>query len=375
MLKQIILAIIISFLLTSSLNQILAYEKVTTSEQLVENKISTVNLTNDTSDNNIQENSNHPDIINDDRVFVKIKNFTYADKQRYTIDGSQPLEFTKIKPIPALLFGTGYTGIFILQHIGQMKTIWKETGKFHFQEDGYYALYSDKAGHFFGTYLSSYVLAETMMTVGFSWEAASIWGAVLGLAYTTYVEINDGLAVNWGFSMSDFFADIAGAGFFLAQYYFPFLQNFTPKFMYLPSPWTGNNHRIPSEMFIDDYSSHTLWLSVNVHNLLPEDLKSYWPSWLEISFGYAVRNLCDPVNFNCPPESEKYSELVYGNPKFIISLDYDLVKLLPDGGNFWNWLRQSLNHFKLPSPAIEFGSTTKFYLIYPIPIRIGNVRF
>lgn len=375
MFKQIILALAIFFIIILAFNQNFAFDNDINSKQLAENENLTTKLTNDSTNNNIQENTNLTDFINDGIVYVKNKDFTYADKQRYTIDGSQPLEFTKIKPIPALLFGVGYTGIFILQHIGQIKTIWKETGKFHFQEDGYYALYSDKAGHFFGTYLSSYVLAETMMTVGFSWEAASIWGAVLGLAYTTYVEINDGFAVNWGFSMSDFYADIAGAGFFIAQYYFPFLQNFTPKFMYLPSPWTGNNHRIPSEMFIDDYSSHTLWLSVNVHNLLPENLKSYWPSWLEISFGYAVRNLCDPINYNCPPESERYSKLVYGNPKFIVALDYDLVKLLPDGGNFWNWLRQSLNHFKLPSPAIEFGSKTKFYLIYPIPIKIGNVRF
>ncbi|MCX7736144.1 MAG: YfiM family protein [Candidatus Kapabacteria bacterium] len=339
------------------------------------NDISFLNSTNDTVINSSSQSINNTNLTNDNTLYVNFNNFTYADKHRYTIDGSQPLEFTKIKPIPAILFGAGYTGIFVLQHIGQMKTIWKETGKFHFQEDGYYALYSDKAGHFFGTYLSSYVLSETMMTIGFSWDAASIWGAVLGLAYTTYVEINDGFAVNWGFSMSDFYADIAGAGFFLAQHYIPFLQNFTPKFMYMPSPWTGNNYRIPSEMFIDDYSSHTLWLSVNVYNLLPDNLKKYWIPWLEISFGYAVRNLCDPINYKCPPESEKFSDLVYGNPKFIIALDYDLVKMLPDGGNFWNWLKQSLNHFKLPSPAIEFGSTTKFYLIYPIPIKIGNVRF
>lgn len=375
MLKKVISLTVKFFVLFFCSIELSAFENDLSKKLLENDSIKSTHFSYYTTDTNKSANELTQEQNNKNENYVNLKNFIYADKQRYTIDGSQPLEFTKIKPIPALLFGAGYTGIFILQHIGQLKTIWKETGKFHFQEDGYYALYSDKAGHFFGTYLSSYVLSETMMTIGFSWEDASIWGALLGLAYTTYVEINDGFAINWGFSPSDFYADIAGAGFFLAQYYIPFFQNFTPKFMYIPAPWTGYNHRIPSEMFIDDYSSHTLWLSVNIYNLLPENLKSYWPSWLEISFGYAVRNLCDPISNKCPPESEKYSEVVYGNPKFIIALDYDLIKLLPDGGNFWNWLRQSLNHFKLPSPAIEFGSTTKFYLIYPIPIKIGNFRF
>lgn len=255
------------------------------------------------------------------------------------------------------------------QHIVQSNTIWNERSEFKFREDGEYALWADKAGHFFGTYLSSYFFTEGFLQAGLSYDASNIWGTILGLSYTTYVEIMDGYGEKWGFSPSDFYMDIAGAAFYLGQHYVPFLQNFTPKFTYVPANWHGNKKRVPSDMFIDDYSSHTLWLSVNVHNLLPRDMQDYWPSWLELSFGYAVRNLCAP-GYDCDPSvSYPVSDVAWGNQRYIIALDYNLVELLPDGSNFWNWFRQSINLFKLPSPAVEFGrGGTRFYLLYPFKL-------
>ncbi|MFH1052347.1 MAG: hypothetical protein V1779_15610, partial [bacterium] len=218
---------------------------------------------------------------------------------------------------------------------------------------------------------TSYLLSETLMECGLSYDAATVWGAALGLSYSSYVEVLDGFGENWGFSPSDFYADVVGAAFFVGQHYFPVLQNLTPKFMYFPADWHGDEPRMPHEMFIDDYSSQAFWLSVNVHNLLPEKMKNYWPSWLQLSFGYTVRNIYDV--FHYPELKEKYrtitdvkKEFVWGSPRYIIALDYDFVKILPDGTGFWNWLRQSLMYFKLPSPAIEFSSSkTRYYLVYP----------
>lgn len=311
--------------------------------------------------------------------YIPIEKFFYANNPRYTMDGSLPNVTTKIKPIPAIIIGGVYAGIFLVQHYGQMNTIWKDQGPFKFQEDGRYALYADKIGHFFGAYLSSYVISESLILAGFSWESSTIWGGCMGFLYEAYVEVLDGFGINWGFCWSDFAADVAGSAFFVAQYYIPYLQYITPKFIYYPAPWFGEKHRVPSEMFIDDYSSHTLFFSLNIHNLLPKSMKDYWPEWLELSFGYAARNLCDPLHpndYTCDPtRSQQIYSDVWGNPKFIVALDYNLVKLIPDSVPFLNWLRQSLNYFKLPSPAIEFGSETKFFLLYPFPINIGNVRF
>jgi len=61
--------------------------------------------------------------------------------------------------------------------------------------------------------------------------------------------------------------------------------------------------------------------------------------------------------------------------RYVVGLDYNLVELLPDGPNFWNWLKQTLNLVKWPAPAIEFSSNgTRFHLLYPFTISIGNIQ-
>jgi|YNPMSStandDraft_1061717.scaffolds.fasta_scaffold00017_12 hypothetical protein len=301
--------------------------------------------------------------------------FSIAGSPRYTITGDLPYKETHIKPLNFWLF-TGTLGVFMYyQHKLQMETIWKEQGNFKIQEDGKYAMYADKAGHIFGCYLTSYFMTEGFLQSGLSWETATIVGTTLGLSYSAYVEVLDGYGKQWGFSPSDFYADVAGAALHIGQFYLPYLQNFTPKFMYFPANWHNEQKRYPHDMFIDDYSSHTLWLSANIKNMLPEKVGKYIPPWLELSFGYAVRGLCDTLQASmgkCKPCSgDRWVDGFYfGSPRYIIALDYNLIHLLPEGGKFWNWLRQTLNYFKLPSPAIEFGRVTKVYLLYPFHFKI-----
>ncbi len=313
-------------------------------------------------------------IANEYKLVYSPEEFMYADTRRWTITGDLPNRTTEIKPWNFAIFTGTFTGFMVAQHIIQMETIWKEQTKFKVMEDGPYAFYSDKAGHLFGTYLVSYSMSEGFLQSGLSWDAATIWGAAMGLSYQTYVEILDGYGKGWGFSPSDFYMDVAGAGLFVAQRYFPVLQNFTVKFQYFPAPWFGEKKRVPSEMFIDDYSSHTLWMSVNVYNLLPESAKKYWINGIDLAFGYAARNLTDIMHQNDyqgkPAKNAVEWNGYYANPKFIMALDYNLVKILPDGGYFWNWIKQTLNLFKLPSPAIEFGinEKPKYYILYPFKI-------
>ncbi len=313
--------------------------------------------------------------LNDPYKFIPLNEFFYADNQRYTISGGLPLKESDLKILPTVLFGAGLTAVFVAQHNWQLQTIWKERGDFKFMEDIKQDFFVDKFGHMYGSYMASYIFSETLMECGLSYDAASLWGAGIGLSYSTYIEILDGFGTNWGFSPSDFYSDVFGAAFFIGQHYIPYLQNFTPKFMYFPADWHGDKPRMPHDMFNDDYSSQTFWLSVNIYNMLPENLKSYWLPWLQISFGYTARNILDV--FHYPELKQQYekiadvrSDIVWGSPRFIIALDYDLVKIIPDTGGFWNWLRQSVNLFKLPSPAIEFSkSKTRFYLVYPFSIN------
>lgn len=302
----------------------------------------------------------------DTNKYIPLSSFTYAGERRYIIDGSLPTTTTQIKPLNASIFGALFLGSVIALHIHQSNAWWsKDRGNFHFQEDWVSALQVDKAGHAFGGYISAYAMSEGLMASGFSWNSATLWGSVFGLAYQTYVETEDGFAKDWGFSPSDWYFDAIGPIFFLAQHNVPALQNITPKWQYVPSQWTGKpelNGR--PKTFIDDYNSSTFWWSVNVYNLLPKKLKNYWVPWLSIAVGYGADAVDVRYDPNQPPDQ-------LSTRRFVIGLDYNLVEILPDGGSFWNWLRQSLNYIKLPGPTLEFnGSGTKFYLFYPFKISL-----
>jgi hypothetical protein len=95
---------------------------------------------------------------------------------------------------------------------------------------------------------------------------------------------------------------------------------------------------------------------------------------LELSVGYVVRNGIvlyqsqDPNNEIPCAESISLQDGAWGSPRLVLTLDYNMAKLLPDGGNTWNWFKQSLNLLKFPSPAIEIGKVTRFYLLFPFKI-------
>ncbi len=315
------------------------------------------------------KNKNQDTTINSDEdsdIYLSPEEFVYAGKRRYTFNGELPLKESSIRPLNFGIVAGAATSFMVAQHLYQLSNIWKDKTEFRIIEDGPYGLYADKVGHCYGAYLNSYIYSELLMWSGLSWDMSVLTGTLIGLSYQTYVEIMDGYGKNWGFSPSDMYSDIGGALLSLGQHYIPFMQNFQMKFMYFPADWHSELKRKPSEMFIDDYSSQTFFVSIDIYNILPENLKKYWIPWLQLSIGYAARNLCSP-GYDCDLSKSKpyYDNYVYGSPRYIIALDYDLVRLLPEGAGFWNWLRQSLNYIKLPSPAIEFGETTRVFLLYP----------
>jgi len=323
-------------------------------------------LGQDTTSSNIAPQTQEPDTS----IFIPLSQFTYAGLRRYTIDGSLPFRKTHIKPAETAVVGGIFAATVVALHINQANAWWKgQRRSFHFVEDWQSALQVDKCGHAFGSYMMSYGTSEALMTSGFSWDDATLYGSIIGLCYQTYVESEDGFATDWGFSPSDWYADAMGAIFFLAQHHVPFLQNITPKWQFAPSEWTGKPVINRPRTFIDDYNSSTFWYSFNVYNVLPDDAKKYWLPWLNVAVGYggdAIDAITDPGQ---PPDQ-------LGKRRYIVGLDLNLVTLLPDGPPFWNWFRQSLNYIKMPMPSIEFSNSgTKFYMFYPFRINLGGFKF
>ncbi|MFN4769471.1 MAG: DUF2279 domain-containing protein [Candidatus Kapaibacterium sp.] len=309
-------------------------------------------------------------VLTDTSLFEEHDEFLFAGRPRYTIDGSPLLRVSNIKPFTLAATGGMYAGIMIGLHVYQMQTFWQQRSPvFTVIEDGSYAKGVDKFGHVFGSALMCYYSTEVLQASGLSVESAHVWGTLMGMVYQTYVEIEDGYGSNWGFSPSDMYANAAGAAFFLSQYYVPFLQNFSVKWIYTPASWIGESARAEGLTFIDDYSSSTFYLSCKVFNLLPQTAQQWWPRWLNIAAGYAARGLDTPA----------------ADAKFILALDYDLPELLPDFrntvggtvGDVLNWCKQTLNFVKLPSPSIEFGASgmTRFNLLYPFKLRVAGVTF
>jgi hypothetical protein len=297
-------------------------------------------------------------------VYLPISKFTYAGDKRFTISGDQPRLTTEIKPVTASIIGGVTLTSVIALHIHQRNAWWSGArAPFHFQEDWISALQVDKCGHAFGGFLLSYGMDEALKTSGVDYNSSAIYGSVFGLAYQTYVEMEDGFAKDWGFSPSDWYFDVIGPAFYLAQHYVPALQNITPKWQYVPTEWTTKANINRPKTIIDDYNSTTFWYSLNINNMLPDDLKKYWIPWLNIAIGYGADSDLKPSSLG-PPDQQNIR-------RFTIGLDYNLVKLLPEGGSFWNWFRQTLNYIKFPAPALQFSNgNVKFYLMYPFLKKI-----
>lgn len=304
-------------------------------------------------------------------VVISCEEFLYAGHRRYTIDGQPPLRQSRINPYTLSAAGGIYSGIMLGLHFYQKATIWNDRAEFRVIEDGNYARGVDKLGHIYGAYIMSYYSGELLQGAGVAHREAMMYGALMGVVYQTYVELEDGMGRDWGFSPSDLAFNLIGAGYFLLQHSFPALQYFTPKWIYVPAHLYGEGERIEGKTFIDDYSSSTFFLSAKVRPLMPKMLGDYVPSWFALGVGYAVRSLGDSNG-----KSDR---------RFVLICDLDLVELLPDFepvvgrpiGSILNWLAQSFNYFKLPTPAIEWSEYhgVRFYLLYPFKLTIGGLRF
>ncbi len=286
----------------------------------------------------------------------RLEQWEYMDvgAPRYTLNGKLPYRETYIQTGTMAAFGGALLGL--AGAITWYQQAWypdSTKGPFNFQVDWSYAKEFDKVGHAFGGWMASYCSYEAFIASGLSQDDAAIWGVAGGLFFQTFIEVQDGFHTNYGFDWTDQLGNMIGAGFFYAQRKVPFLRNFDPKWSVGPSGRDSAREaaQIRSRLIVDDYDRQDMWLSIKMHNLLPNDLKPYWPKWLQLALGAGARDV----------------ELTGYKPYRVLhlSLDYNLVEMLPDLGPFGNWLVQGLNAFHLPAPALQLWPKVKFELIYP----------
>jgi hypothetical protein len=172
-----------------------------------------------------------------------------------------------------------------------------------------------------------------------------VYGTISALAFQYYVEIEDGFGGQWGFSPGDAIANTLGSGYALAQYYFPYLQNFQFKYSYYPSKKFRNGEHKGN--VIDDYEGQKYWLTFRMKNILPDNLAEFWPAFLNLAVGMGVKDLDGIGN---------------GRREIFVGFDFNVLEL-PLEGKFGNFIKNTLNYIHFPMPGLRISPDSAFFVL------------
>lgn len=237
-----------------------------------------------------------------------------------------------------------------------------EKSSFHTINDTNEWLQMDKFGHTFSAYHLSRVGAETMAWSGASKKSQLLYGAGLGFAFLTTVEVFDGFSKEWGFSWSDIAANTLGTGLFIGQELLWDEQRIQLKYSFHQTKYAdmrpnklGEN---VLEQILKDYNGQTYWLSANVYAFTKN---KHIPQWLNVAFGYGATGMLTG-------ENESFDGLYLNQNRirqYYFSLDLDLIKI-KTRSHVLKTLFSVINTLKIPAPTLEVTSKgkMKFHAIY-----------
>ena len=278
-------------------------------------------------------------------LYLDINEFTYANHRLYTFSGKTPyknseISTKKIIKSSIILVGTQY---FLVKYtLGD--SWWETGGQFHFEQNENYSNSIDKVGHAYVGYVLSKLNTDIFLSRGASWEQATLYGGIVSFAQTFLTEYEDGFAMTYGFSKYDIYSNCIGILFHYLQYYVPFFQNFTPKYAYTYNRIISDTKKYNGAL-IDNYEQIKLFMSINVKNMLPSKYNGMWIKGLDLVIGYGVKGF-DKIDSHYLPHYLQKQYYYYG-------INLNLLPLLSNNGSRWNWLGQTINHIKFPSPMIE----------------------
>ena len=233
---------------------------------------------------------------------------------------------------------------------------------FHLYNDWGEWFNMDKTGHMFSSYTLSLAGIHLMRKTGMERKKAAWTGGLYGPVFLSTIEILDGFSEEWGFSLADMAANIAGSAIAVSQELFLGHQVVRVKYSYNESGLAkyrpdalGSN--LPEKM-LKDYNGQTHWLSMNLSSL--GGRMEVFPGWLNIAFGYSADGMTG--GFSNPsvsngrelPRFERYRQ-------FYLAPDIDL-SAVETGSGFINGLLRTLNFLKIPSPALEYNRVEGFRL-------------
>ena len=233
-------------------------------------------------------------------------------------------------------------GAVVGLHTLQQHAWWNgQRGQFHIQNDWAYAMSMDKIGHFMEGGLIEKTMKGAFIWSGMSERSAMWFGALFSIGYMTDIEIEDGFATKWGYSPGDEIANLSGDIFAITQDLWKPLRTVNIKWSYVPT-----NDPLHKGDFPDDYNGQVFWLSFTVHDYFGDNLKKYWPDFMNLAVGYGVKEY---ENYG---PGGRIQNLYFG-------FDFNLEKLIPGDTKFIRFVKGFLNTFKIiPTPALKWNTTS-----------------
>jgi uncharacterized protein YfiM (DUF2279 family) len=201
------------------------------------------------------------------------------------------------------------------------------------QESNRAAVLADPSSHLHA--LGSYHMARNLGASSCLSDAdarrSALKGAAISVSIGIAKEMSDGFYN--GFSTTDLAVDMLGAGYAVAQAYVPALQHITPTFSVAPQAFTTKNGPRGA---LTNYANQTVWLSANMHDLLPTSAARAWPSPLRLSVGRRAYSGSTPSDY-------------------VVGLDVDFDRL-PGSNPTWVRVKHLMHNVRLPGPAMVINA-------------------
>jgi len=236
-----------------------------------------------------------------------------------------------------------------------------ERSKFHTLDDNNEWLQMDKMGHAFTSYQLGRHGAQLLNWSGVGKKDQLIYGATLGFAFLTTVEVLDGFSKEWGFSWGDMLANASGTGLYVGQELLWNEQRIALKFSFHQTKYASQRPDKLGEDFLEqilkDYNGQTYWLSGNLHAFFKE---KNIPKWLNLAVGYGA----DGMLTGTKDVDNQLLTNLNRQRQFYLSLDVNLSNIETNS----KLLRSFLDVFdmiKIPFPTLEFNKKgCAFHLFY-----------
>lgn len=239
-----------------------------------------------------------------------------------------------------------YTALSIAWYGGQNRV------PFHVFNDLHEWQQLDKVGHMYGAYQGGRGMIQLLKWSGMKKVPASIIGGATGFLMQAPIEVLDGYAPDYGASFSDIGANFLGGALATVNELaweeqvlkLKMSAHYTYYALQRPELLGSGIDRL-----LKDYNGQTYWLSFRVHRLLSENMKNWYPQWLNLAVGYGGEGMIGGYGKD-PQDVIQMREY----RQWYLSPDIDFSMIRTKSG-FLDTVFGILNIVKFPLPAVEFS--------------------